>query len=252
MALPLGPLQNTMLASVRVAGFLVAAPPFSARGIPATVKVALALAIGLAVTPRLEPLPSDTTGAFVGALVMQAVIGLALGFGVQLAVVAVQVAGSYLDQFGGFAMAAAFDPLSQTQAAMMSRLYAYIATAVLFASGGYQVVLNGIVRTFDVLPLGATLDTARLAEQLTGAFSGMVVAALQIVGPLILVLFLTDIGLGLLTKIAPALNAFVMGFPLKIMITLIMAGFALLAMEGVLQGLAERAATFVVGVAGGG
>ena len=251
MTLPLGQVQTVMLASVRVAGVLVIAPPFSAKGFPGTVKVALSLALGAAVAPRLAPLPEDSTGAFVGSVVQQAVVGLALGFSVQLVLTAVQVAGSFLDQFGGFMMGQAFDPMSQSQVSLMGRFYAFLATALLFVSDGYQVVLHGLVRTFDALPLGAALDPARLAEELTGAMGGMFAGALQIAGPLVVVLFLVDIGLGLLTKVAPALNAFMMGFPLKILITLTMVGFALLAMDSVVRGLARDSLDLVGRVVGG-
>jgi len=250
LTLPLGSVETVMLASVRVAGFLVVAPPFSAKGMPGMAKVALSLAIGAAVAPRLAPLPEDSTGSFVGAVVLQAVVGLALGFGVQLVLMAVQVAGSFLDQFGGFMMGQAYDPLSQTQVSQMGKLYTFLATALLFASDGYQIVLQGLVRTFDVLPLGVTLDPARLAERLTDSMGSMFAGALQIAGPLVIVLFLTDIGLGLLTKVAPALNAFAMGFPLKILITLVMVGFALLAMDSVVRGLARDGVDFMGRVVG--
>lgn len=249
--LPLGSLETVMLASVRVAGFLVVAPPFSARGLPATIKVALSLAIGVAVAPRLAPLPEDSTGAFIGSLVMQAVIGLALGFCVQLALTALQVAGSFLDQFGGFMMGAAFDPLSQAQVSIMGRFYAFLATALLFVTDGYQIVMQGLVRTFDALPLGVPLNFTALAEQLTDGMDDMFAGALQIAGPLVVVLFLTDVGLGLLTKVAPALNAFVMGFPLKILITLVMVGFALLVMDTVVRNLARDGVDLIGRVVGG-
>ncbi|MCL2849504.1 MAG: flagellar biosynthetic protein FliR [Micrococcales bacterium] len=251
VTLPLGSVQTVLLASVRVAGFLVVAPPFSAKGMPGTVKVALSLAVGAAVAPRLAPLPSDATGAFIGSLVMQVVIGLALGFGVQLVLTTIQVAGSFLDQFGGFMMGQAFDPMSQTQVSQMGKFYAFLATALLFASDGYQIVFHGLVRTFDVLPLGVALNPVRLAEELTSGMSAMFAGALQIAGPLVIVLFMVDIGLGLLTKVAPALNAFVMGFPLKILVTLIMVGFALLTMDFVVHGLARDSLDLVGRVAGG-
>jgi flagellar biosynthetic protein FliR len=250
--LPLGSVQTVMLASVRVAGFLVVAQPFSARGAPGLVKVALSLAVGAAVAPRLAPVASDSTGAFVSSLVIQAAIGLALGFGVQLVMTAVQLAGNFLDQFGGFAMGMAFDPLSQVQSSLMGRLYGFIATALLFASDGYQIILQGFVRTFDAVPLDAGLDLGRVGTELASAFSGMFAGALQIAGPLIIVLFLTDIGLGLLTKVAPALNAFVMGFPLKILITLLMVGFALLVMDAVVHGLAVDGVGLISRLVGGG
>lgn len=248
IALPVGAVETTMLASVRVAAFLVIAPPFSQRAVPATIKVALALGIALAVAPRLDPLPSDTTPAFVGSLVGQAVIGAALGFLVSMVFSAVQSAGSLVDLFGGFQLATAYDPMSQTSGGPFGRLYQTTAMVLLFASDGYQVVLAGLVRTFDALPLGALLDPAALGHTLTDGLTQMFLAALQIAGPLIVVLFLADVGLGLLTRVAPALNAFAMGFPLKILLTLIFGSLAFLALPTVMEALTGRSVEQMLGV----
>jgi len=248
IALPVGAVETTMLASVRVAAFLVIAPPFSQRAVPGTIKIALALGIALAVSPRLDPLPSDTTPAFVGSLVGQAVIGAALGFLVSLVFSAVQSAGSLIDLFGGFQLATAYDPMSQTSGGPFGRLYQMTAMVLLFASDGYQVVLAGLVRTFDALPLGAMLDPAALGHTLTDGLTQMFLAALQIAGPLIVVLFLADVGLGLLTRVAPALNAFAMGFPLKILLTLVFGSLAFLALPTVMEALTGRSVEQMLGV----
>lgn len=250
MTVALDTMQTVMLASVRVIGFLVVAPPFSGKDVPSTVKVALGLAVGMAVSPRLAPLGSDTTGVFVASLVLQAVLGLALGFAVQLVLSAVQMAGAVLDQFGGFSLGQAYDPMNQTSGAQLSQFYGFLAIVLLFLSDGYQVVLRGLVRTFDAVPLDAGLSLSRLAAQLTAALSGLFSGALQIAGPLVLVLFLTDLGLGLLTKVAPMLNAFALGYPLKILITLLATGFALLALPHVVTSLADRAAALMEAVTG--
>ncbi|MCG2798906.1 MAG: flagellar biosynthetic protein FliR [Cellulomonas sp.] len=252
VTLSLQTVQTTMLASVRVAAFLVIAPPFANKAVPGTVRVALALAIGAAVSSGLDQVVPDTTGGFIGSVVMQVVIGLALGFGVYLVFAAVQTAGAMIDQFGGFQMAAAYDPLSQSNGAPIMRLYEWLAVALLFASDGYQVVLRGLVRTFTALPLDMSLNTSALAEQLTSGLTAMIAGALQIAGPLVVVLFLTDAGLGLLTKVAPALNAFAMGFPLKVLVTLVFVGFAVLALPSVLGGLADDSVVFMGRVVGAG
>ena len=102
---------------------------------------------------------------------------------------------------------------------------------LLFASDGYQLVITGLVRTFDVLPLGTPLDmaAARRREHRPGSPSCSS-RPLQVAGPLVVVLFLADVGLGLLTRVAPALNAFALGFPLKILLTLTLAGLAYVAL----------------------
>lgn len=248
LTLPLAGIETVMLASVRFAAFFVIAPPFAHRAVPATVKVGLAMGLALAVSPRLDPLPSDTTPAFLGALVAQAVVGAALGFLVSLVFSAVQSAGALIDLSGGFQMATAFDPLGMTSGAPFQRLYQMAALVLLFASDAYQVVIAGMVRSFDALPLGAMLDTAALAEALTTGITQMFVSALQIAGPLIVVLFLADAGLGLLTRVAPALNAFALGFPLKILLSLTLGGFAFVALPAVVQGLTGRSVTQMLGV----
>lgn len=248
--LSLATVEATMFASVRIVAFFVIAPPFSHKSVPAMVKVALSLALALAVAPRLseEGLGrSLSTGAFLSELGLQAAIGLALGFLVFLVFAAVQSAGNLIDLFGGFQIAQAFDPMSQTSSAQFGRLYQFLAVVLLFASNGYQLVVTGLVHTFDLLPLGKSLDLGTYSTLLTSGFTQMFVAAVQIAGPLIVVLFLADVGLGLLTRVAPALNAFALGFPLKILLTLSFASLALLAMPRVVAGLTDTSLISLLG-----
>jgi flagellar biosynthetic protein FliR len=125
--------------------------------------------------------------------------------------------------------------------AQFTRLLQLVALALLFASDGYQLVLGGLVRSFDAVPLGGRIDLARLADALVHGFSQMFLAAVQIAGPLIVVLVLADVGLGLLTRVAPALNAFSLGFPLKIFVTIMVAAVAFVALPQVVASLSGRA-----------
>ena len=245
VTLPLAAVQTTLLASVRMIAFLVVAPPFAQRGVPGSVKVALGTGLALAVAPRLPQVEAESTAVFLGDLVLQALVGAATGFLVYLLFAAVQSAGSLIDLFGGFSIAMAFDPMSMTSGAQFSRLYQLLAVALLFASDGYQLVVAGLVRTFDALPLGVMFSAAAYGQSVAEGLTDMFVAALQIAGPLLVVLFLADIGLGLLTRVSPALNAFALGFPLKILLTLTLSGFALLALPGILGVLSQDASTHV-------
>lgn len=246
LTLSLVSVQTAMLAGVRFAAFFLVAPPFAHRGIPGAVKAMLSVGLALAVLPRLDVAATVSTGQFVGALVLEAVVGAALGFLVSLVFSAVQAAGNLIDLFGGFQLAQAFDPQNMTSGAQFSRLYNLTCLVLLFASGAYQVLIAGLARSFDAVPVGAGLDLAKMASAVTTGLTDMFLAALQIAGPLLVVLFLTDVGLGLLTRVSPSLNAFAMGFPLKILMTLTFAGFAYLALPGVVDGLAERAVEAVL------
>ena len=156
-----------------------------------------------------------------------------------------------IDLFGGFQMAMGFDPMSMVNGAQFAKLFQLTAVVLLFASGAYQVMLLGLARTFQALPLSGTLDLARMGETVITGVTGMFVAALQIAGPLIIVLFLTDVGLGLVTRVAPALNAFALGFPLKILMTLTFGTFVFLALPRVVEhltGVSMRTIFDVVGL----
>jgi flagellar biosynthesis protein FliR len=249
VTLSLAAVQTAMLAGVRFAAFLMIAPPFAHRGIPGAVKAMLAVGLAIAVLPRLDLVATGSTGEFVGDLVLEAVVGAALGFLVSLVFSAVQAAGNLIDLFGGFQLAQAFDPQNMTSGAQFARLYNMTCLVLLFVSGAYQLLIGGLARSFDAVPPGTGLDLAAMGQAVTTGLSDMFLAALQIGGPLLVVLFLTDVGLGLLTRVSPALNAFAMGFPLKILMTVTFAGFAYLALPGVVDDLARRAVEAVLGVA---
>lgn len=237
-----GWLEAVGLAAVRMTAFLIIAPPFSYKAIPARVKAMLGVALALAVSPRVTPgyVPLDT-GAFFTALALELLVGAMLGFLVSLVFAAVQTAGSFIDMFGGFQMAQAFDPGSMVNGAQFTRLFQMTALALMFASGAYQLVIGGIVRSYDALPLGGGLNLAGSADLLVTGVSQMVLAAVQIAGPLLVVLFLADAGLGLLTRVAPALNAFAMSFPIKILLTVLLAGMVVVVLPEVISALATEA-----------
>ena len=191
--------------------------------------------------------PRDTAG-FLTGVVLELVTGLVLGFLVLVIFSAVQSAGSLIDLFSGFQMAQGFDPQMNVNGAQFTRLMQMAALALLFASDGYQLVITGLTGSFVALPLAGGIDLAQPVQAMTSAVTGMFLAAVQIAGPLVVVLFLADVGLGLLTRVAPALNAFSLGFPLKILMTLMLAGFMFLALPRIVSSLANQAAKTVLGV----
>jgi flagellar biosynthetic protein FliR len=240
--------EAVMLAGVRIVAFLVIAPPFSYKAIPGNVKAMLAVGLAIAVGPRVIPgYQAQTTGDFFVSLVLEVVAGAILGFLVWLVFAAIQSAGSAIDLFGGFQMAQAYDPQSMINGAQFTRLFQMTSLVLMFTSGGYQLVIGGLLRTFDAIPIGVGMDLSNPAALIVKATTQMFLATLQIAGPLIVVLFLADAGLGLLTRVAPALNAFQLGYPLKIMITLGLAGMVFVALPQVVSQLSQQAVTVLMG-----
>ncbi|MFZ5851615.1 MAG: flagellar biosynthetic protein FliR [Actinomycetota bacterium] len=233
-------LVGFLLSGVRTAAWLLVAPPFASRAVPAPVKALLAAALALAVTPQVvTAMPAVSVPLLLASTVLQVAIGAALGFVTYLVFAAVQAAGDLVDLFGGFQLAAAYDPLSLSSNSVFGRLHQLLAVVLLFAVDGHLVVVRGFLRSFQALPLDTGLSLASLAKVLTGGIGEFFVAALQIAAPLVGVLFLADAGLGLLTRVAPSLNAFALGFPAKILLTLLLVGLTFPLLPTAVRGLVD-------------
>jgi flagellar biosynthetic protein FliR len=242
-----------LLAAVRAAAWLVITPPFNTRSVPGPVKALLSVAIALPIAPGLTAqVPRLAGGELVLAAAEQVVVGAALGFITSLFFAAIQAAGSIIDLFGGFSLAFAFDPFAMTGTSVFGRFYNIVATALLFATDAHAMILRGFTQSYRSLPLTGTLSLDTLSALLTGGLGQMFLAALQIAGPLVAVLFCTDVALGLLTRVAPALNVFALGFPIKILLTLGVAGAALTLLPRAFDGLMDRAVEAVLQLTGVG
>ncbi len=241
-----------MLGAVRAGAWLTICPPFNSRMIPAQVKALLSVAIALPMAPFLRSsVPSLETADLIASAALQVFVGASLGFITALFFAAIQAAGDLIDVFGGFTLAMAFDPLSLSQSSIFGRFYNLTAVTLLFASDGHQLILRGFMQSYETLPLDATFSMATFSRLLIAGIGEMFLAALQIAGPLIAVLFLTDVAFGLLNRVAPALNAFQLGFPAKIMLVLMLSGTAIAVLPRALDSLVDKAVSAVVQLTGG-
>ena len=156
----------------------------------------------------------------------QALIGLAMGYVTMLLFSAIGAAGSLIDLFGGFALAAAWDPLGMNMNTVFGRFHQMLATVLLLATGGHLLVIGGLLSTFKFLPLTGLPDISGWDGVLATAFSMFFTVAVQMALPMIAVLFVADLALALLTKVAPQLNALNVMFPAKVGLTLLLLGMS--------------------------
>jgi flagellar biosynthesis protein FliR len=220
-----------LLVSTRIFAWAMIAPPLASAGLPTTVKTALSVGLALVIVPTARAnVPASDTASILTALVIQVAIGAGLGFLTRLVFSAIETAGGLLDVFGGFSLAAAYNPLTTTMTSIFGSFYALLCTTLIFATNIHLVIFEGFLRTFSAIPLNASMSFSKLDTTITSAVGDMFVAALQIAGPLIVVLFLADVALGLLSRIAPQLNAFSLSFPLKTLLTLSLVGSGFLLM----------------------
>ncbi|WP_229067913.1 flagellar biosynthetic protein FliR [Actinoplanes sp. DH11] len=241
-----------MLGAVRTGAWMMVCPPFNSRLIPAQVKALLSVGLTLPMAPYLrKTVPPLDTQDIIFSVLLQVFVGATLGFITALFFAALQAAGDLLDLFGGLTLASAYDPLSFSQSSVMGRFYNLVAVTLLFASDGHQMILRGFLQSFRTMPLDASFDMETSSQVLLGGVAELFLAAVQIAGPLIAVLFLADVALGLLNRVAPALNAFQLGFPVKIFMVVTLSGLAITMLPGVLNTLVEKSVTAVVKLSGG-
>jgi flagellar biosynthetic protein FliR len=214
-----GTLTAFLLALVRALAWVFMVVPFGLRAMPLITKVGLGAALAMAAVPSLEagPLPTDVAG-LTGAAIVQTLVGVTLGLVVVVSFSAVQAAGSLIDDFAGFNLAAMMDPMASASAGPFGRLYQMIAIALLFASDLYLILVRGFLRSFEAvrgMRLGEILDL------FMSNLGQLVVASLEIAGPVLLVLFLTEVAFGLLARTAPQMNVFILAFPARVLVALI-------------------------------
>ncbi len=214
-----------LLAFVRVVGLFVQAPIWGSAHIPKQGLVGAALCITVVLWPTLPVPPAalvpTTIPALFLALLGQLAIGLIIGYASFLVIAAVQFAGELLDIQMGLSVAASFDPASHGAVNLIRRFEFYFAMLVYLMIGGHHTLLRALAQSYQVLPpWGAPHISWALITHLTALTSQMFVLAVQIAAPVLAALFVTQVALGLLARIAPQMNVFMLSFPLNIMVGL--------------------------------
>lgn len=223
-------LPNFLLIFCRITSFFVVVPIFSTRGVPPTFKIGLSLFLTFLIfmsSGLLKEQAVALDGAYMILIMKEIVIGLFLGFIAYMFFNAVQIAGSFIDIQMGLGIANVIDPMSGIQSPIMGNFKFFIAILLFLAMNGHHYLIEAIVRSYEWVPLSndvfARIAAGSPSEFLIRAFAGMFGLALQMAAPLVVCLFLTDVGLGILSKTAPQFNIFVVGVPIKIIV-----GFLLL------------------------
>jgi flagellar biosynthetic protein FliR len=213
----------------RLTPLFVLAPLFSSKLVPMRVRgiVAVALAVGIApVAVRHQTLPLDIWHV-AGLTLKEMLVGLCFAFVIGALFSAISVAGSLLDTLSGFAYGAQIDPINGNQSAVLSNAYSLIAVLIFIAIGGDAWVIEGFAKTYDVVGLNSWPNLGSLIAGADTAFVGIFTSAIEVAGPVILALILTDAAVGVVSRVVPQLNVFAVGLPAKVMVALLMIGATL-------------------------
>ncbi len=237
-------LLGFLLVFVRALAWMAVVPPFSNRATtPRTVLIGFAGGLAILAVHQVpqSAIPTDTAG-LVGSLVMQILSGLILGLPVQILLSAISSAGSMVDLFGGLNLPPSIDPLSAQQTPIIGQLYEQVGMVLLFVTNGEMLLVKGFALS---LGKGAiTLNTSALSAGVVSAdVATFFTATLEIAAPLVAVLFAAQIGLALLSKAAPQMNVWLLGFPIQVILSLVFVAIGLQVLPGYLSNILGRIST---------
>lgn len=211
---------GVLLVSVRVAMLFIATPPFAGIPVPAIARLILILGLAAGMVGTAKPPVVDFNIPALAALVLhEAIVGAAIAAGLFAAFSAFQFAGRLLDFQIGFGIASLVDLATRNNAPLLGTVLSMSSALFFFAIDGHLALLRLLNLSLTKLPPGtgiASLDLGALVAQFGTCFAfGFVLVA-----PVVLCLFLVDIGMSFMSRTMPQMNVFVMSMSLKVLIGL--------------------------------
>jgi len=210
----------------RILALVSSAPILGNPSVPVRVKIGLAVVLTLVLAPILGSMPAVEPGSAIGLLILaqQIVIGVAIGFTMTIIFTAVEMAGNVAGMQMGLGFATFFDPQNAAQTPVVAQFLGLLAALLFLALNGHLYMIEVLAYSFEVLPVAPQPFSAVGWRVLAGWGGEMFLAGLLLSMPIMAALLITNLALGIMTRAAPQLNVFSVGFPITLA-----AGFVVLA-----------------------
>lgn len=219
-----GEVYAFILVFARVASIVMLLPGLANPGPPARIRLAFALLLTWAMLPTVAgaaPAQPDNALGGVTLIVVEVVLGLAIGMLVRLLMMALSVAGQVIAMQTGLAMAMNFDPAQNQQGAVFGTFFSVVAVTLIFTTGLHHGFMRGIAGSYGVLPPGLAFPTGDFAMLALDMATQGISVAMQMAAPLIVFGLVFYAGMGVLSKLMPQANIFFVGMPLNVMLGLV-------------------------------
>jgi flagellar biosynthetic protein FliR len=212
-----------LFASCRVAGMIFFNPIFGRKGIPSAIKVGLSVLVALfAVYDIGNVYVLDySTIELVLIVGKEMIIGIAIGFVMHLFLSVFQIGGQLIDLQIGLSMAAMYDPASNSSISVTSNLISGMYILVFFISNCHLALINIVVKSFQVIPIGLQAISSRVGVYFIELFGCILVFAVQLAMPIIVTEIIVEFAVGILMRLVPNINVFVINLQMKILVGLV-------------------------------
>ena len=224
----LGQLELFVLILIRLASFVYAAPFFNTANVPNRFKIGFSLALSMIVY-SLHPdmaVQYDNIIDYCIIVVQELIVGILLGAVSSFAVQIIQFSGKIIDMDIGLSMAQIYDPTTRMQVGIMGNFYYYMLM-LLILSGMHRFLIEAIVETYNVIPIGGVKFGAGLYTTVIQFMSDYFVIGFRIALPVFATMLLLNCILAILARIAPQMNMFVVGMQLKIFVGIFVIFFTI-------------------------
>ena len=227
-----------LLILLRVSALLIVAPIFGHRLFLARAKVGLAVMVSMVIFPIVDRF--DVPVGFLPYAVMmvgEVIMGLVIGYAVLLLFIGIQFAGQLAGLQMGFGIVNVIDPASHDQVSIIGQFLNILAILLMLTLDGHHIILNGLMTSFDAVPLGGVVLKALVAHKMIALTAEVFVIAIKVSAPIMIALFLISTAMGVLARTVPQMNVFIVGFPVQLAVGMAV----LMASLPLFQILIERA-----------
>ena len=240
-----------LLLAVRIGAMFAAAPILSARAVSLPIRIALTMALTLAIASSVKVPEIDLLSPIgIVTIIREVLLGLSIGLVFQLAFAAVNMAGEQMAGAMGLGFAAMVDPQTGAQSPVISQFLSIMMTMIFLVTEGHHVMLRLLTASYVALPINADFNTDMFLG-IVKAGTLMFSAALLIAAPVVFLIFLTNFIVGFMTRVAPQMNIFSIGFTITIFmgLTVLLVSLPTIgdSMSGLLQAVTAIVRDLILG-----
>lgn len=221
-----------ILTFVRIGTALTIMPGIGDSFTPQQIRLYIALGVSLVLAPLVAPMmPSPVPGgmALVTLLIMEFIIGLFIGSIARVMMMALDTAGMVISMQSGLGNAQLFNPAFSSQGSLIGAFLSVTGVIVLFATNMHYLLFFGLIDSYQMFPVGSIPDTGSMADLMAGAVAASFLIGVQISAPFLIVGMIIYIGMGVLSRLMPQIQVFMVAMPVQILISLMTLAIALSA-----------------------
>ncbi len=235
MTFTLGQLEFFLAILVRISTFVYTAPFFSIGSVPQRVKIGFSAALAYLVftTMTYEPLTYVGSLGYGIIIAKEAIAGLLMGMFANIANRILAFAGQIIDMEIGLSMASEFDPATQATVSLTANIFNYGVMLIMLVTRLHYYVIDALVDSFQVIPVGGAQLDVNIYQLMLEYILDFCVIGFRIALPVFATMLLVNVILGILARVAPQMNMFVVGMQLKILIGLLILVVMILNLDSI-------------------